>query len=84
MLILFRFEHGDLLIGRFLSFDAEIAHGSIELFFGKIFGLLARMLFDLLHLALSQLGCTGPNGENHCTGNDHSSAHSSAHPAVPP
>jgi hypothetical protein len=46
----FGFEHGDLLICWLLSFDAEVAHGSIELFFGKILNLRASVLLDLLHL----------------------------------
>jgi hypothetical protein len=33
VLVLFCFEHGDFLIGWLLTFDAEIAHGGIQLFF---------------------------------------------------
>ena len=80
MVILFRFEHGDLLIGWLLSFDAEIVHGAIKLFFRKILSFHTCVLFDLLYLALSHLSCTGPNGKYHCTPNDQSSAH----PAVSP
>ena len=33
VLVLFRIEHGDLLIAWLLTFDTEIAHGGIQLFF---------------------------------------------------
>ena len=83
ILIFFRLERRYLLIGGFLTFDAQISHGGIQLFFRKVLNFLTCLLLDLLYLRLTHLYGTGSSSDEHCTTNDHSSAHSTAHAAMP-